>query len=126
MNDLKTMNTITKRWEKFQLLSERLDMIPQARMGHTAVTYKHYLVVYGGSGTFDNALKTRYCFPRVFMLNTNERIWETAMTKGEHPVPRRFHGASVIGHTMVIFGGQDSNGNLLNDVSCFDLETYFW
>lgn len=41
-------------------------------------------------------------------------------------VSRGGHSVTLVGNTLVIFGGQDARRSLLNDLHILDLETMTW
>ena len=53
-------------------------------------------------------------------------MWARYKTTGDEPTSRSFHGAGIIGSTMVIFGGQSQTGVFLNDVCCLNIKTKDW
>ena len=50
------------------------------------------------------------------MFDTFERSWASYFPKGIDPTPRRYHSGAIIGTELFIYGGQDVNGRLLNDI----------
>ncbi|KAK4768371.1 hypothetical protein SAY87_003512 [Trapa incisa] len=52
--------------------------------------------------------------------------WSILKTYGKPPVSRGCHSVTLIGNTLVIFGGQDARRSLLNDLHILDLETMTW
>nr|GMD42203.1 acyl-CoA-binding domain-containing protein 4 [Ipomoea batatas] len=61
---------------------------------------------------------------KVFDLQSH--TWSTLKTYGKPPVSRGGHSVTLAGTTLVIFGGQDANRSLLNDLHILDLETMTW
>ena len=53
-------------------------------------------------------------------------LWKMEMPRGFQPVLRRNHSMVVIGSTMMIYGGCDGPGSLLNDTFCLDLRHLIW
>ncbi|AES82479.1 putative FERM/acyl-CoA-binding protein, 3-helical bundle [Medicago truncatula] len=52
--------------------------------------------------------------------------WSTLKTYGKPPISRGGQSVSLVGNTLVIFGGQDAKRTLLNDLHILDLETMTW
>ncbi|CAI8615455.1 unnamed protein product [Vicia faba] len=52
--------------------------------------------------------------------------WSTLKTYGKAPISRGGQSVSLVGNTLVIFGGQDAKRALLNDLHILDLETMTW
>lgn len=52
--------------------------------------------------------------------------WSNLKTYGKPPVSRGGHSVTLVGATLVLFGGEDAKRALLNDVHILDLETMTW
>ncbi|THG07315.1 hypothetical protein TEA_006671 [Camellia sinensis var. sinensis] len=61
---------------------------------------------------------------KVFDLRTY--TWSTLKTYGKPPVSRGGQSVTLVGLSLVIFGGQDAKRSLLNDLHILDLETLTW
>ncbi|XP_021898883.1 LOW QUALITY PROTEIN: acyl-CoA-binding domain-containing protein 4 [Carica papaya] len=61
---------------------------------------------------------------KAFDLQTS--TWSTLKTYGKPPVSRGGQSVTLVGTTLVIFGGQDAKRSLLNDLHILDLETMTW
>ncbi|KAI8548001.1 hypothetical protein RHMOL_Rhmol07G0238300 [Rhododendron molle] len=87
--------------------------------GHTkdqseAIQGKNHLVIAVGPR----------CQVKVFNLQTG--TWSTLKTYGQPPVSRGGQSVTVVGSSLIIFGGQDAKRSLLNDLHLLDLETLTW
>jgi hypothetical protein len=121
-NDVKVLDTVSMHW----LPMETTGNIPEERFGHSAVAYKHSILVFGGAGDYDTKLRIRTLFARIFMLHTGKTQpvtgrWDTIKPSGSPPDNRRFHSASIVGSTMLIFGGLTADGLLLGDLTAVNL-----
>ncbi|MED6120144.1 acyl-CoA-binding domain-containing protein 4 [Stylosanthes scabra] len=63
---------------------------------------------------------------QVKMFDIQTSTWSTLKTSGKAPVSRGGQTANLVGTSLVIFGGQDAKGTLLNDLHILDLETMTW
>ncbi|XP_052193414.1 acyl-CoA-binding domain-containing protein 4 [Diospyros lotus] len=61
---------------------------------------------------------------KVFDLQTY--TWSILKTYGKPPVSRGGQSVTLVGSSLVIFGGQDAKRSLLNDLHLLDLETMTW
>lgn len=61
---------------------------------------------------------------KVFDLQTCS--WSTLKTYGKPPVSRGGQSVTLVGTSLVIFGGEDAKRSLLNDLHILDLETMTW
>ncbi|CAJ1960839.1 unnamed protein product [Sphenostylis stenocarpa] len=63
---------------------------------------------------------------KVKVLDLQTATWSTLKTFGKAPVSRGGQSVTLVGGTLVIFGGQDAKRTLLNDLHILDLETMTW
>ncbi|CAH3046793.1 unnamed protein product [Porites evermanni] len=103
---------------------------PEKRMGHVAVHYDGYLVVWGGY------YRELYGVPFIVdkMHNSNEvwlycietSTWKQIETSGEEPPPMSGSSACVMeGKSMYIFAGH-CDGGPTSTVFVLDLKTFIW
>ncbi|KAM0928344.1 hypothetical protein ACQ4PT_002422 [Festuca glaucescens] len=52
--------------------------------------------------------------------------WSIVRTYGKPPVSRGGQSVTLVGRTLVVFGGEDAKRGLLNDLHILDLETMTW
>ena len=125
------------RWERVTTGGEA----PLPRWGHTAtVIDKTTFVVFGGFHTDTNRFNDLHIF------DTQRMTWMQPITsmvdftpRGNHvpkkgtpstvPDPRGGHTTTLVGTTLVVFGGYGGNGYArrdFNDVALFDLEGQEW
>ncbi|CAG9331840.1 unnamed protein product [Blepharisma stoltei] len=128
LNDIKMLDYKTYHWESVNpsTISNKIQEFPEPRVGHTAVSYKNSFIVYGGGGAFNQTLHLRGCFPLVHVFDTINLQWQTFKPLGRPPDARRNHGAVIIGNTMIIYGGIDSNSRVLSDLCGLNLEAMQW
>ncbi|CAD5192899.1 unnamed protein product [Musa acuminata subsp. malaccensis] len=53
-------------------------------------------------------------------------LWSNLKTYGKPPISRGGQSVTLVGNTLVIFGGEDAKRSLLNDLHILDLETMTW
>ncbi|CAL5194739.1 unnamed protein product [Lathyrus oleraceus] len=63
---------------------------------------------------------------QVKQFDLQTATWSTLKTYGKAPISRGGQSVSLVGNTLVIFGGQDAKRALLNDLHILDLETMTW
>ena len=124
-NDIKVLNTDIWKWE-WPGSPQEGDPPPEPRVQHSAVCFRNSLVVFGGSGEYNPMLKLRNCFNRVHLYDTVSNRWRTAETVGQPPAVRRNHACTLVGNTMLVYGGMDEIGNALDDLHALNLETLRW
>lgn len=125
-NDIRVLNYQTWYWDRLAFDTHEGDPPPEERVGHSGSSYKNLLIIYGGRGPYNSALHIRNCYPRIHVFDTLTKIWRTYKPLGRGPEGRRLHGACVVGNSMVIFGGMDSNGKILADLHGLNLDIMQW
>ncbi|KAJ4892940.1 Acyl-CoA-binding domain-containing protein 4 [Raphanus sativus] len=88
--------------------------------GHSLIPWEHKFLSIGGH-TKDHSEPMQ-----VKVFDTHTYTWSMLKTYGKPPVSRGGQSVTVVGKTLVIFGGQDANRSLLNDLHVLDLETMTW
>lgn len=64
-------------------------------------------------------------FSDVLTLNVETMAWSSLATTGQRPGTRDSHGAALVGHRMLVFGGTNG-GKKVNDLHVLDLRTREW
>ncbi|KAF8107636.1 hypothetical protein N665_0118s0009 [Sinapis alba] len=88
--------------------------------GHSLIPWDNKLLSIGGH-TKDHSESMQ-----VKVFDTHTYTWSMLKTYGKPPVSRGGQSVTVVGKTLVIFGGQDAKRSLLNDLHVLDLETMTW
>ncbi|KFK26496.1 hypothetical protein AALP_AA8G256900 [Arabis alpina] len=88
--------------------------------GHSLIPWDNKLLCVGGH-TKDPSDSMRV---KVFdLLNCT---WSILKTYGKPPISRGGQSATLVGKSLVIFGGQDAKKSLLNDLHILDLDSMTW
>ncbi|KAL4379864.1 hypothetical protein GQ457_02G039010 [Hibiscus cannabinus] len=88
--------------------------------GHSLIPWENKLLSIAGH--MKNSSETIQV--KVFDLQTG--TWSMLKTYGQAPVSRGGQSVTLVGTTLVLFGGQDANRSPLNDLYILDLETMTW
>ncbi len=98
--------------------------VPAARTGHSAAydQVTHRLMVFGGvsdTGAFLN---------ETWAYDPATNAWTELHPEGELPSPRAGHSMAYdpVRGILIMFGGQDSSGNSLDDTWAYDRGTNTW
>jgi hypothetical protein len=92
---------------------------PPARYSHTMLAYESALVVFGGE-------RSAFSFGDVWMFDIPTGSWEfVTPTSSASPPPRFDHTATLVGDTMVVYGGR-SGKEILGDMWAFDIPSRRW
>jgi Galactose oxidase, central domain/Kelch motif len=86
------------------------------RYGHSIISYKDLLLLFGGKGL-------GCYFNDTWAFNVEGKAWEQVRTTGA-PGPRGGHASCVVGNCMIVYGGKGTG--LLSDVWALNLVTYEW
>ncbi|KAF9676617.1 hypothetical protein SADUNF_Sadunf08G0021200 [Salix dunnii] len=91
-----------------------------ATSDHSMVKWGNKLLLLGGhSKANSDSMIVRFIDPETHACGVIE-------TSGEAPVSRGGHSVTLVGSRLIIFGGEDRNRKLLNNVYALDLETMTW
>jgi N-acetylneuraminic acid mutarotase len=82
---------------------EKLDVkIPPARSGHRIVSWKRFLILFGGF--YDQAHETKY-FDDLWVFDTAEFTWKCIEMSDPKPSPRSGFSFFLFGDNLVLYGG---------------------
>jgi hypothetical protein len=59
-------------------------------------------------------------------FDTHTMTWTILDVHGKTPIARGGQSVTLVGSTLVMFGGEDSKRRLMNDLNILDLETLTW
>ncbi|KAJ6255183.1 kelch repeat domain [Anaeramoeba flamelloides] len=108
-----------KKW-KWSIVKNNKKNLPCARFGHSMSIIDDIIYLFGGTNG-----KMRFDDLHLYLISDN--VWKNnPETYGDPPTKRSGHSASVIENQIWIFGGRSEKGNFLNDLYCFDTDTYTW
>ncbi|XP_071725512.1 acyl-CoA-binding domain-containing protein 4-like [Rutidosis leptorrhynchoides] len=122
LNDLQTLDLRNWTWSKVEVKAN-----PEAPLTVTSCA-GHSLIPWEGNKLLSIAGHSKdpseVVNVKAFDLQTY--TWSTMKTYGKPPISRGGQSVTLVGSTLVIFGGQDGNRTLLNDLHILDLETMTW
>ncbi|XP_009791118.1 acyl-CoA-binding domain-containing protein 4 [Nicotiana sylvestris] len=123
LSDLQALDLRSWTWSKVEVKTageaSQVQVAPFA--GHSLIPWEGNKLISVGGHTKDPAETMQV---KVFDLPA--RTWSTLKTYGKPPLSRGGHSVTLAGTSLVIFGGQDANRSLLNDLHILDLETMTW
>ncbi|KAK8633636.1 hypothetical protein V6N13_014479 [Hibiscus sabdariffa] len=126
LSDLNVLDLRTWTWSKVEANNgsksvespSPVNIAPCA--GHSLIPWENKLLSIAGHTK--NPSETIQV--KAFDLETG--TWSILKTYGKAPVSRGGQSVTLVGSTLVIFGGQDAKRTLLNDLHILDLETMTW
>ncbi|KAG9353130.1 hypothetical protein JZ751_017706 [Albula glossodonta] len=122
-NDLWRLDLNSKEWIR-PLAS---GSYPSPKAGATLVMYKDLLVLFGGwtrPSPYPLHQPERF-FDEIHTYSPSKNWWNCIVTT-RGPPPMAGHSSSVIGSTMVVFGGSLGSRQMSNEVWVLDLEQWSW
>ncbi|XP_022999026.1 acyl-CoA-binding domain-containing protein 4-like isoform X2 [Cucurbita maxima] len=123
LNDLHVLDLRSWAWTKPEAKTQSLESPPEKLTpcaGHSLISWENRLLsIAGHTKDPSEAIQVR-----VFDVQTS--TWSTLKTYGKPPVSRGGQSVTLVGTSLVIFGGQDAKRTLLNDLHILDLETLTW
>ncbi|XP_010103362.2 acyl-CoA-binding domain-containing protein 4, partial [Morus notabilis] len=123
LNDLPVLDFRTWSWSRIEVKAgsdspSPVTVVPCA--GHSLIPWENKLLSVAGH-TKDPSETIQV---KAFDLQTSS--WSALKTYGKPPVSRGGQSVTLVGTSLVIFGGQDAKRTLLNDLHILDLETMTW
>eukprot|EP01063_Lacrimia_lanifica_P029969 TRINITY_DN4681_c0_g1_i1.p2 TRINITY_DN4681_c0_g1~~TRINITY_DN4681_c0_g1_i1.p2 ORF type:complete len:443 (+),score=153.52 TRINITY_DN4681_c0_g1_i1:155-1483(+) len=116
LNDLWSLNLKTFHWT---MLRSKGGHVPGKRKGHTAVTHRESMFVFGG-GQDDLTL-----YNDLWEYNHVTHKWIPRKYTGYSPQERMYHVASTSGSRMIVFGGRAlTKQGFLNDTFELNLNSF--
>ncbi|XP_051549205.1 F-box only protein 42 isoform X2 [Myxocyprinus asiaticus] len=122
-NDLWRLDLNSKEWIR-PLAS---GSYPSPKAGATLVLYKDLLVLFGGwtrPSPYPLHQPERF-FDEIHTYSPSKNWWNCIVTT-HAPPPMAGHSSSVIGSSMVVFGGSLGARQMSNEVWVLDLEQWTW
>ncbi|KAK4491096.1 hypothetical protein RD792_001818 [Penstemon davidsonii] len=120
LNDLQVLNMRNWTWSKVEVQAGTGGMTNPCA-GHSLIPWDGNKLLSVGGHAKDPSETLQV---KVFDLQTC--TWSTLKTYGKPPVSRGGQSVTLVGTTLVIFGGQDAKRSLLNDLHILDLESMTW
>ena len=111
------LNLTTLEWKKV-----KTDNPIENRYGHTALSMNNKLYIFGGKTKY---LNTSY-MNNLDIFSFTERKIINCQINGEKPENRKSHIAIFVGTQMLIHGGINADGKILNDSYLFNMHTLTW
>ena len=111
------LNLTTLEWKKV-----KTDNPIENRYGHTALSMNNKLYIFGGKTKY---LNTSY-LNNLDIFSFTERKIINCQINGEKPENRKSHIAIFVGPQMLIHGGINVDGKILDDSYLFNMHTLTW
>ena len=111
------LNLTTLEWKKV-----KTDNPIENRYGHTALSMNNKLYIFGGKTKY---LNTSY-LNNLDIFSFTERKIINCQINGEKPENRKSHIAIFVGTQMLIHGGINVDGKILDDSYLFNMHTLTW
>ena len=111
------LNLTTLEWKKV-----KTDNPIENRYGHTALSMNNKLYIFGGKTKY---LNTSY-MNNLDIFSFVERKIINCQMDGEKPENRKSHIAIFVGTQMLIHGGINAEGKILDDSYLFNMHTLTW
>ena len=111
------LNLTTLEWKKV-----KTDNPIENRYGHTALSMNNKLYIFGGKTIYLNTS----CMNNLDVFSFTERKIINCQINGEKPENRKSHIAIFVGTQMLIHGGINVDGKILDDSYLFNMHTLTW
>ncbi|CAA7398442.1 unnamed protein product [Spirodela intermedia] len=126
LNDLQVLDLKNLTWTKVEAKSAVEDSnlsntaFPVSCAGHSLVSWENKILLVAGH------LKNPSEYVTVREFDPQTLQWSKLNTHGKAPVSRGGQSVTLVGKSLVFFGGEDEKRSLLNDLHILDLETMTW
>ncbi|KAF8097971.1 hypothetical protein N665_0278s0032 [Sinapis alba] len=126
LGDLHVLDLKNWTWSRVetQVVTESQETSSPATLtncaGHSLIPWDNKLLSIGGHAKDPS----ESILVKVFDLHTC--TWSILKIDGKPPISRGGHSVTSVGKKLVIFGGQDVNKSLMNDLHILDLDTMTW
>jgi len=113
-------NVITKEWLEMKPNGD----IPHGRYGHTCVLSNNKLYMFGGGKKYNVQIKARECLSDVKSYDILTDTWNNikTYTNGDLIANRRCHSAIIFNKQMLVYGGINEFGKILDDCWVLSLD----
>ncbi|POW05233.1 hypothetical protein PSTT_09863, partial [Puccinia striiformis] len=126
MNDLWSFDLHKRTYPSLSLSSlwqmteySTTNPIPSERTGHTVVTFKDSIYVFGGTDG-------QYHYNDTWKLDISTGTWRELDCIGYIPLPREGHAATLVDDVMYVLGGRGVDGKDLDDLAAFKISNQRW
>ncbi|KAM7268008.1 hypothetical protein ACFE04_010174 [Oxalis oulophora] len=129
LSDVQVLNLRNLTWSNLNLKCESATDITEdssiqegfpAVSDHSMIKWGSKILILGGhSKKSSDSMIVRF-------IDTETNHCGTMETSGKVPVARGGHSVTLVGSRLIVFGGEDKNRKLLNDIHALDLETKTW
>ncbi|KAJ6842475.1 acyl-CoA-binding domain-containing protein 4-like [Iris pallida] len=125
LNDLQVLDLKRLTWSKLESKvaggSPETTLVPIAPCaGHSLISWKNKIISIAGHTKDPSETVT------VKEFDPQTCTWSNLRTYGKPPISRGGQSITLVGGTLVMFGGEDAKRTLLNDLHILDLETMTW
>ncbi|KAL1198033.1 Acyl-CoA-binding domain-containing protein 5 [Cardamine amara subsp. amara] len=126
LGDLHVLDLKTWTWSRVEtkVVTESQETSSPAVLthcaGHSLISWNNSLLSVGG-----HTKNPSESMP-VNVFDLHSCTWSIVKTYGKPPISRGGQSATVVGKSLVIFGGQDAKKLHLNDLHILDLDTMTW
>ena len=111
-NELWKYNINSNKWNKMNTTYN-----PPKCNQHRVITYKNYLILFGGFNKIDNKPVGSN---DLYIYDCDNNIWNKIECINK-PLARCFHGMCIVNKYLIIHAGQDINHKVLNDMYSIDI-----
>ncbi|EFJ21456.1 hypothetical protein SELMODRAFT_417505 [Selaginella moellendorffii] len=121
LNDVHMLHLGKLTWSELgsSVITKPSQQLPPCS-GHSLIAWGKTVLLVGGDMDLDTDKVTVWSFD----LETEH--WTKVHAKGDVPAARSGQTVSRAGSILVMFGGQDARGRMLNDLHVLDLKSLIW
>jgi hypothetical protein len=111
-------------WQKINYSKSHETM--KGRQCASSVAYCSKIYTFGGCFMFSPKRMVRECTNQVLVYDIENSYLSVLKTKGLTAIPRKGHISIMYGKSMLVYGGQQENGSLMNEMLVLHLDYNEW
>uniref|UniRef100_A0A0D6R7M9 ACB domain-containing protein n=1 Tax=Araucaria cunninghamii TaxID=56994 RepID=A0A0D6R7M9_ARACU len=122
LNDIQALDLKSLTWSKIEakMAADPSQTMLSPCAGHSLIRWGNKLLAIAGHAKDPSDTVTVHCF------DTETCTWSVLKSYGKAPIARGGQSVTLVGSSLVMFGGEDSKRSLMNDLNILDLETMTW
>lgn len=122
LNDMQVLDLKSLTWSKVdtKMASDSSQELLSPCAGHSLIQWGNKILAVAGHTKDPSDIVT------VRSFDTESCTWCVLKSYGKSPIARGGQSVTLVGSSLIMFGGEDSRRTLLNDLNILDLETMTW
>ena len=100
--------------------------MPGPRFGHIIAACQNKIYIFGGEAKYSNTRRKREMYNDIYEFDTLTSSYRQIEITDILPSGRKHHAACMLGKDIIIHGGIDQSGQIINELLMFDTVNHKW